>query len=154
LINGDPSFCQQDVCCNMASCAGTGGIGGECRRCNRAASLGTRTADTGVAVALMRSTAMSGFVSDNICQRFADNTTGLCDNTGTCIKTDTQRCIDNAVPRTGLFTCGTVNRSLPIDAKTDDGTREAPRIAWIRSRERFCRIKRHRRRSSRTARDL
>ncbi len=50
-----------------------------------------------------------------------------------------------------------VNRSLPLtlfDAKTDDGTREAPRIAWIRSRERFCRTKRHRRRSSRPARDL
>jgi hypothetical protein len=50
-----------------------------------------------------------------------------------------------------------VNRSLPstlFDAKTDDGTREAPRIAWIRSRERFCRTKRHRRRSSRPARDL
>jgi hypothetical protein len=41
-----------------------------------------------------------------------------------------------------------------IDTKTDEGTREAPRIAWIRSRERFCRTKRHRRRSSRPARDL
>jgi hypothetical protein len=50
-----------------------------------------------------------------------------------------------------------VNRSLPstlFDAKTDGGTREAPRIAWIRSRERFCRTKRRRRHSSRPARDL
>jgi hypothetical protein len=112
LPNGDPGFCQQGVCCNVASCAGTGGIGGECRRCDRAASLGTCTADTGVACggpdAINCNALASGFVSGNICQRFADNTTGLCDNTGTCIKTDTQRCIDNAAPRTGLFTCGDV----------------------------------------------
>jgi hypothetical protein len=56
-----------------------------------------------------------------------------------------------------LLSTYNVNRSLPstlFDAKTDDGTREAPRIAWTRCRERFCRTKRHRRRSSRPARDL
>jgi hypothetical protein len=89
------------------------------RRCDRAASLGTCTADTGVACggpdAINCNALASGFVSGNICQRFADNTTGLCDNTGTCIKTDTQRCIDNAVPLTGLFTCGD---AVCVDAGT------------------------------------
>jgi hypothetical protein len=50
---------------------------------------------------------VSGF-STRFCQKFAADTTGLCDNTGTCIKTDTNRCITNGVSSTVHVTCGDV----------------------------------------------
>jgi hypothetical protein len=49
--------------------------------------------------AIACSTLVSGF-STRFCQKFSADTTGLCDNTGTCIKTDTNRCITNGVTST------------------------------------------------------
>jgi hypothetical protein len=105
------TFCQHGVCCNVASCAGTGGVGGECRRCDRSGSVGTCTADVGVVCGGANAIACSGLVSGfstRFCQKFAADTTGLCDNTGTCIKTDTNRCITNGVSSTNHVTCGDV----------------------------------------------
>ena len=55
----------------------------------------------------MCSALSSGFAS-NVCNRFSGNTTGVCDNTGACIKTDTNRCNTNGVTPTAQFTCGSL----------------------------------------------
>jgi hypothetical protein len=74
-------------------------------------NLGTCSADVGASCggsnAIACSQLVSGF-SSNVCQKFASDTTGVCDTMGVCIKTDTNRCFTNGVPTSALLTCGSV----------------------------------------------